>query len=257
MRWLVIPDMQVPYHDMKAIKSVLSFIEDIEPDGLLHVGDELDQPEPSRWNKGFAGEYAGTLQKSIDECHDIFGMFREALGWGKPFHLSRSNHQERISKYVHKYAPALSSLKSLEYEQLLGLAELEVTFHKRPFEFAPGWVLAHGDEGSQGRESGQTALGLARKWNKSVVCGHTHKAGKMHGHHYLNGKASQLLWGIEAGHLMQFGGSSNKVTADYLKAGSANWQQAVVLIDVNPKHVQTYVIELHNGKVEWDGVTYS
>lgn len=172
MRWLVVPDMQVPDEDRKAVESVTRFIEDYQPDGLLCVGDELDSPEPSRWSKGYAGEFSGTLQRSIDRCHDVLAGFATALGPDKPFHLMRSNHGDRIRTYIDRYAPALGSLRALDYATLLGLGDLGITYHSKPFEFAPGWMLAHGDEGSLIQTSGGTALGLAKKWGRSVVCGH-------------------------------------------------------------------------------------
>ena len=253
MKYVVIPDMQIPDHDPKAVASVQEFIAWLKPDGLLCVGDELDSPEPSRWNKGYAGEYAGTLQKSIDTCHDILGGFRDALGDG-PFHLMRSNHGERIRTYIHRYAPALADLRELRYESLLGFDDLGITYHERPYEFAPGWLLAHGDEGSLTQTSGGTALGLAKKWGKSVVCGHTHRAGLQHQHLSVNGKIHQHLYGMEVGHLMQYGNGKSK--ADYLKAGSANWQQAVAVIDVDGKHVHPTLILMRDSRVTWDGKVF-
>lgn len=246
MKWLVISDMQIPDHDAKAVQSVYRFIEWLRPDGLLVVGDELDSPEPSRWNKGYAGEYAGTLQKGIDICHEVLSGFRTALGDG-PFHLMRSNHGERVRTYIARYAPALAPLRALDYATLLGFEDLSITYHQRPFEFAPGWVLAHGDEGNLIQTAGGTALGLAKRWGKSVVAGHTHRAGLQHAHLSLNGKTTQHLFGMEVGHLMDVR------KANYLKAGSANWQQAIAVIDVDGKHVQPTLIPMFNSIVNYQG----
>jgi hypothetical protein len=48
-----------------------------------------------------------------------------------------------------------------------------IRFHKKPFEFLKDWVLVHGDEGSLNQNPGGTAIGLAKKFGKSVLCGHT------------------------------------------------------------------------------------
>lgn len=248
MKWLVIPDLQVPDQDMKALRSVVEFAAAYEPDGILIVGDELDSPEPSRWNKGYAGEFAGTLQKSIDECHDVLELISRATDG--PVHLMRSNHGERIRTYLARYAPALSNLRALDYSTLLGLNELDITYHDKPYEFAKGWVLAHGDEGSLIQTSGGTALGLAKRWGKSVVCGHTHRAGLQHHHLYLNGRPSSLLFGLEVGHLMDIR------KANYLKAGSANWQQAIATVEVAGNTVVPTLIPLFNSRVLWNGVMY-
>ena len=57
-RVVVLSDLQIPYQDNKAVDATLDFIRYYKPDQLWCVGDELDAPEPSRWNKGMAGEYA-------------------------------------------------------------------------------------------------------------------------------------------------------------------------------------------------------
>jgi hypothetical protein len=242
MKWLAIPDLQVPDHDVKTVKALAEWVAEREYDGIICVGDELDSPEPSRWNKGYAGEYAGTLQKGIDTCHSVLSEFRLALGEDKPFHLMRSNHGERIRTYIHRYAPALSSLAALDYERLLGLDELAITYHEKPYEFAPNWLLAHGDEGSLSQTAGGTALGLAKRWGKSVVCGHTHRAGVQHQHHSVSGRVVRPLFGMEIGHLMDM------KKASYLKGGSANWQQAFAEFFVDGRHVDFRLVPILSGR---------
>lgn len=248
-RFIALPDMQIPYHDKAFIDALMVMVDETQPDALLIVGDELDAPEPSRWNKGFAGEYAPTLQRSINECYEILRDFRGIMG-AKPIHLMRSNHGERIQKYISKYAPALASLDSLKYEELLSLSSINITYHAQPYEFAPGFVLAHGDEGGSSQVAGGTALGLARKWNRSVVAGHTHKAGLVHQHAYLNGKPSSLLYGVEVGHAMDM------KKAGYLASGSANWQQAFAVIDVDGKHAIPDLRIVRNKSFILDGKQY-
>ena len=243
-----IPDLQVPDEDVPTVRKVIDFLGWLEPDELLCVGDELDSPEPSRWNKGYAGEYAGTLQKSIDRCHALLTDFRETTPG--PFHLMRSNHQERIQKYVSRFAPALSSLRSLDYPTLLGLGDIGITFHRQPYEFAPGWMLAHGDEGSLIQTPGGTGMGLAKKWGKSVVCGHTHKAGIQHQHLSVNSKITTHLFGMEIGHLMA------PKKADYLSAGYANWQQAFAVFHVEGRNVYPTLIPIVNGRFTYEGKTW-
>lgn len=170
--YVVLSDLQIPYHDDKATSAVMEFISDFDPHKLYCVGDELDSPGVSRWKKGLAGEYIGDLQDQIDQAHSILSAFRTVLGEGKDFIIQRSNHGDRIKNYVERYAPGLSSLRGLSYSDLLGLDELGIEFRQSITDIAPGWVMAHGDESGMNRTAGGTALGLARKIGKSVVCGH-------------------------------------------------------------------------------------
>lgn len=247
-RIVVLSDMQIPYQDKRATRAVMNFVADYEPDELFCVGDEADSPEPSRWNKGLAGEFEGTLQKGLDETTKIMTGFKEALG-DKPFHTMRSNHGDRIQNYVTRYAPALASLRDLEYSKLLRYAENEITYHDRFFSFTPGWILAHGDEGRANKQPGGTALTLAKQIGASVVCGHTHKQGIQHEHTGFGGVINNRLYGVEVGHLMDLG------QAHYLGQTGANWQQGFTILyqrrgNVTPVNVpingRSFVVE---GKV--------
>lgn len=230
---LVLSDLQCPAHNTKAVEALCNFMADFKPDMLLNVGDDTDSPEPSRWTKGLAGEYAGTLQAGLTTTHNVHAQFREALGADKPYHVMRSNHGDRVETYVSRYGPALASLDCLKIEELLGYAELGITYHRRPYQFAPRWLLMHGDEGGLSQTPGGTALSLARATGMSVVCGHTHKLGSQHLTTGFSGR-QVTRWGVEVGHLMDV----NK--ASYLKFGSANWSAGFAIFYVDGNDVQFY-----------------
>lgn len=242
-RVVILSDLQVPYQDSRAVKQVISFIKDYKPDELWCVGDELDAPEPSRWNKGMAGEFAPTLQDSIDETYNLMLDFRLALGRNKPFIIQRSNHTDRIQTYIRKYAPAFSTLESLRIEELLGYSSLKIQYLHRFKELLPGWVMAHGDEGRSVQTPGSTAMSLAKKLGKSVVCGHTHKLGLQHETTGLNGK-TKTIFGLEVGHLMDI------KQASYLTSGIANWQQGFgILVEKNRK-ITPYTVPIVDGSIK-------
>lgn len=246
---VVLPDMQIPYHDKRSVNAVMQFVADYEPDELYCVGDEADSPEPSRWNKGTAGEYAGTLQKGLDTTAQIMQDFKTALG-DKPFHVMRSNHGDRIQHYISKYAPALASLRELEYSKLLGYTENEITYHDSIWSFAPGWIMAHGDEGNLVRTAGGTAMALARKTGSSVVCGHTHRLGLQHEHTGFNGKIQNRLYGVEVGHLMDLS------KASYLSTGGANWQQGFTILYIDKGKVTPSIVPINGRSFVVEGEKY-
>ena len=248
--FVVISDIQYPFHDKNAVQACIDYVARTKPDGLLCVGDELDSPQPSRWTKGEAGEYANDLAKDIAGCAGVMADFRAALGKNKPFHVMRSNHGDRIAKYVNRYAPALAPFIApghlLDMPTLLGYTDIGVTYHRKPFEFASGWVLAHGDEGSLSRIPGATAKNLAIKWGKSVVCGHTHRAAVLPDTTGLNGRL-RTIYGVETGCLM------DPKKAAYLgPAIHANWQQAFGVVHVdekNSRHTFAEIKYIHSGQV--------
>ena len=247
---VVLPDMQIPYHDKKAVAAMTDFVSDYEPDQLFCVGDEADSPEPSRWAKGTAGEYAGTLQKGLDRTYEIMKGFREAAG-DVPFHVQRSNHGDRIQHYISRYAPALSSLRSLEYEALLRYDELDIEYHHQLYKFAPGWAMAHGDEGNLIRTAGGTAMSLAKRTGVSIVCGHTHRQGIQHEHTGFNGSLNGKLFGVEVGHMMDL------KKAGYLKSGGANWQSGFGVLYVDGAKVTATLIPVQGRSFTVEGQKYT
>ena len=246
---LVISDMQVPYHSAQAVDNLIEFTASFKPDVLVNVGDDVDSPQPSQWSKGMAGEYAGDLQKHMDMVAEIHGRFRSAIGTA-PYHVSRSNHGDRVQKYIARYAPALTGLRALQLPALAGYDAHGIEYHTQPFTIAPGWVCCHGDEGPSSAIPGRTAGLLADRWGVSVVCGHTHSAGISPTSRGFGGQVS-TVWGCEVGHIMDM------EKATYLAAGHANWQQSFGLLYQVGARVTPVLVPIHKGGVfEVEGVTY-
>jgi predicted phosphodiesterase len=228
---LVISDIQADKHDPKLVKAVQTFCKDWQPDLLACVGDELDATSISKWVSKTRGEYDGSLQLQIDSTHSIMRGFREAAP-NAQFVVQRSNHTTtRLQNYLNK-APAFHSLRSMHYPTLMRYDELDITVNYSPTPIAPGWVMVHGDEGGSSISAGGTALGLAKKIGKSVVCGHTHKQGLQHHNSASSGRINQYLHGFEAGHLMSMK-LADVTSGGYLKFGGANWQAGFGLLEVS------------------------
>jgi hypothetical protein len=247
---VVVPDMQIPYHDKTAVARMIQFVADFEPDALVNVGDDTDALETATWSKASATEYSDGLQEAFDQTRTIHTMFREAMGDG-PYHISRSNHGDRTGRYIKRYAPALGSLRCLDLPELLGYKELGMIYHREPFQLAPGWVCAHGDEGSTSPIAGRTAGRLAEKWGTSVVCGHTHRAGLSPTSYGYSGVITRTVYGLEVGHLMDVS------RASYLPGGHGNWQQAFGILYCTTLTTTPVLVPIHpGGQFIVEGVGY-
>jgi predicted phosphodiesterase len=230
-RYLVISDLQIPYHHEQAVKNLIKLVKREKFDLVLNTGDELDMQSQSKWAKGTHLEYEGQLHADRSLAQDILYDL-------KTTDITRSNHTDRLYHTLVRGAPSLIGLPELDYPNFMDFSGLGIRFHKKPFEFYRGWVLVHGDEGSMNQNAGLTALGLAKKFGKSVVCGHTHRAGISA---FTEGIGSQYrtLWGLEAGNVM------DKKKASYLKAGSANWQMSVAVIETHGAHVSPMLVPIN------------
>jgi hypothetical protein len=242
--------LQIPFHHKRNVEKVLDYIWESKIDGIFCVGDEIDVAELGAFNKGTRKEFEGTLQKNFNLTHRILGEFREALGSKKkPFVLQRSNHSQRIEKYIYKNAPAFETVTALKIENLLGLNKLGITYQRSMDFIAPGVIMGHGDEGRMYTTAGLTGLNLALRTGENVVCGHTHRQGISKASRGFGGRLN-TIWGMEVGHLMDLNSSG----AGYIKEKSANWQQGFGLLYVQDNHVVPQLVPINEkGKFIVDG----
>jgi len=239
-------ETQVPYHNTKIFRAFLDFIVDWAPHEIIGIGDHLDCPAPSRWNRGTAEEYAGSLQHEIMMMKGMFGDIRRVFDG--PFSVHLGNHEERINTYARTKAPAFASLDALQVSSLLAYDSFAIEERPPIMELAPGtgWVTCHGDYGGSSVYSGGTALGLARRWGSSVICGHTHRLGLLN--HSLGVYANRTLTGVETGHMMDVR------KAAYVKHSAPNWQSGWVAAEVTDKRVHISLVPVTaSGQVVFHG----
>jgi len=240
----VVSDLQVPFHDRRAVDALAQCIEDTKgkDDIVLTIGDEMDFQTISRWSAGTPLEYERSIGKDRDATVQVLKDLQVQ-------HMIRSNHTDRLYNQVMRRLPGLLGLPEVELPNFLRLPELGITFHEEAFQVAPGWVAMHGDEAGVSQIAGQTAAGLVRKVGMSVVCGHTHRLGFQLFTTSVNGQVTRTLWGFEVGNLMDMR------RAKYAK--THNWQMGfgILYIDGNKVHPQPVPIEKKSFVVE--GTVYS
>jgi hypothetical protein len=240
---VVVSDMQIPYHDPVAIRNVVAFIKIFKPDQVITIGDEIDLPQISRWTEGTPGWFEQSLGSDRDATVEILWDLQVT-------DMIRSNHTDRLYNVIMKKIPAFLALPELKFEKFMKLDELGIKFHHKPLEFAPDWIAIHGDEGSVKPTPGLTALDAARKHGKSVVCGHTHRAGQSAFTEASGGVLGRILRGVEVGNLMQFS------KAGYMK-GTGNWQQAFAVFYVDKKTVTNTIVHIEkDGSFVFEGKRY-
>jgi predicted phosphodiesterase len=252
-RILIISDTQIPYDDRRAMKAVIRAIGDLQPDELIHIGDLMDFPQPSRWSKGSAGEFEGSV---FEDCEQGKSRLLEPIRavYDGPFGVHEGNHDERARTYLAKYAPALAESGAFNIDTLLDFDGFGITLLPQEYEVAPGWITLHGHRGmiSLSQVAGSTALNAAKKFQKCVAMGHTHRQGIGNATFGYGGekKNERIITGMEVGNLM------NMKLAHYLKGGTGNWQQGFGLLTVDGKHVKAEIVPILRGKFTVDGHTW-
>ena len=88
-----------PIHDPLALDVCKRIIADIRPEQLFFIGDFVDWPTFSRWQK--YPEYYGTMQPTIDGAHRELGEIIAASGYQCERRVMvGSNHQQRPEKFL-------------------------------------------------------------------------------------------------------------------------------------------------------------
>lgn len=238
-RLLILPDIHFGSQDRPLLAAVTRFIAEYKPDGVVCVGDFVDCKAPARWSKATTDEFAGTLQRELDQAKGWLSQLRAV--YDGPLAIKQGNHDSRIETYLKTRAPALACLGVLRIEELLSLSVFDATWHRGFIRVAPGWVVAHGHEGVLSRYGGGTAVGIARKVGKSVVCGHSHRSGII---------TESVGWGGSVRHLtgMEVGNMIDMRKATYLPTGSANWQQAFGILYIHNGRVTPSLVPIHSDR---------
>ena len=112
-----VSDLQIPYHDKRAVENLAKFIKAYKPTEVVSVGDEMDMQTISKWAKGTPLEY----ERSIGRDRDTTVRVLEAL---KVKHMIRSNHTDRLFNTVMMRAPGLLGLPELDLPKFLRLDDI-------------------------------------------------------------------------------------------------------------------------------------
>lgn len=190
---VVLPDMQIGYyfdknerlvstHDETAIDLSVAMIQDIQPDLIVLVGDNLDLPEMGKYRLSPA--FYRTIQPAIDYTTELMFRLRAAAPEAKCVWLA-GNHEERLVNYLLDNASAAFGLRQgarpesfpvLSVPHLCRLDESGVTY----LEGYPAndfWInerlrVIHGD---RVKSSGSTAHVYLNNHKTSVIYGHIHR----------------------------------------------------------------------------------
>lgn len=183
-----IPDFQIgyewtedysylePFHDRQAIDCMLQFLTDLSPDHVFILGDYLDLPEYSKFEKRYRGcRFKNTTQASLEEGYYYLRRIRDAVGWKCKIYFIHGNHDVRLNKELKTLNEELTWLKQAGgSEPIMSLAHL-LRFNELGIEYnddydSPMWLwdqiqVRHGEE--------YTNL-TAHKQTSYVVQGHCH-----------------------------------------------------------------------------------
>lgn len=236
MKVLIGGDMQIPFHDRRALNLFIKVMKGFKPDQVILTGDVVDFPEYGRWEDGGTGEFLNTLPPPPDLTEDgaLAKVFENARDGKEFYELIRAtapdahvfsalgNHDIRIWKYFDKKMPGL--LEHITPESLWRFSSLGIDYidyADRPKHLWGGVHVHHGV--SISKHAGESVKNDIDSFGVSLLRGHSHRAGYYHKTYPLR---NETLEGWEAGHMMDI----NSAGASY--DNIHNWRLAFMVAHV-------------------------
>lgn len=183
---LVCSDVHSWHADPFARYSFMRAVEMVQPDVIVVNGDLVDFPSISSHPK-LPGHFHLNLQQEIDWARDFLRDLRERASDATIFYVI-GNHEARLVRYLADTAPALASLRSLNFNDLFGLQEFEISLVCRQSFLAPSrrarkkdvaenWVvIADCYVATHGVATAKLASEREMlRFNMSGTSGHTHR----------------------------------------------------------------------------------
>lgn len=169
--WVVLNDLQFPFHDAPVLDLVLSFITDLKPYGVVLNGDIIDCYDLSEFSKNpvTANVLLEEQKLAMDLMNELARVTTERWWLG-------GNHEDRLRRYIWNHAGKLGQFAELDFPKLFKVSECG--FKWKPYGHSVDLgrlTVTHGDMVRQG--SGASAKAHFGKYGSSVMIGHTHRMG--------------------------------------------------------------------------------
>lgn len=247
MKWAFVGDLQIPYHDKRAVALFFKAMKSWKPDVIDIVGDIDDQLEYSTFSDGTTDEFFVEINKNIKENEkrltaynksneldnsDVVGQPPEMLPTNPlPFvkenalgarqfytdlrkqhkdaeiHNSLGNHDIRIFKYMDKKAPDF--VDEITPNMLWGLDDLGISWRLYDLPPLERYAGIHVHHGATTTTTGLAVKNDIETYNISLVRGHDHRGGVVYKSYPMTG---QSLAGMGTGHLCDPTGYGLKYT---------------------------------------------
>ena len=232
---IITSDLQCPQHDRRFHQAVCAFIKEVQPQGLLDLGDLINFAPLSRFGRN--PYWAETVQGGVDAAYGVWcdrlavapGAWAKQIGGNHDYYTQRTILANADALYGLHQAGQVDMVFGLPH--LLRLPEIGVEWivdaagdwpHSR-VRLAPKLIATHGWIARKG--SGKSALATIEHFGHSAIVGHTHRASQVyHTVHNPDGSHSTHV-GIENGT-----GATIKGGLGY--AVAPDWQNSVSVVRV-------------------------
>lgn len=289
---VILPDMQMgyykkslelnadlePIHDESAISVALKLIDEIKPDQVVMLGDNLDFAEFGKYLT--APTFKQLTQATIDRATLLCAQVRAAAPKAKITWIA-GNHEARLARYIQANAEAAFGLTRgklsdelrdnwpvLSVPNLCRMDDFKIDYLSGyPESFLAlneNLIIRHGDRVTS---NGSTTTKYLNDAHKSVIYGHIHRVEVAY-RTRVSEAGPRTIMAASPGCLCRIDGAvpSTKSGADEfgrpLMQGAENWQQGLAVVQYQPKGVgeEWFNYEqmwIYNGRGIFRGVEYA
>lgn len=214
--WLVINDVHIPFHVVKALEAALAYAKQRKVTGILFNGDLQDCASISFWPASRKRDFDKEIELVIDFLDFIEQEFPGVQVVYKP-----GNHEYRLPRLFQTKVPELVGLPLAAMDTVLGLETRGIEFlDYHQLVWAGKLPILHGHEVRSISTAVNPARGLFMKTKMWAMCGHHHRTSE---HTDTNLEGTLLTtWSV---------GCLCDLSPDYMAYGS-NWNWGFALINV-------------------------
>jgi hypothetical protein len=183
---LYFTDAHAPFHDPKCWEIMLEFIRWWKPSTVVNLGDWMDFPQISKFDKD--PNRLTKIQEDLDIAVDLQAQLRDAVQPTTDIVFLEGNHDQRWQRYLWSH-PEIANLRDIQLPNLLKLDTFNIKWVGILQDFVHnGFLLEHGDRASQ--QSGYTAKSMLDSRAACGMSGHTHRFGT----HHRTSYGGDLMW---------------------------------------------------------------
>ena len=246
--YTVVSDVHIPHHDKEAVTTVLEYVKDLRPHGIVYNGDILDFYEISRFNSGSLKKLENQRFKDTwDQGNAFLDNFMKAAGNRlEEQYWNDGNHEDRLARWIeHEGNGVFADDEAFSIPGRLKLKERGITYNPvsdKAYVKLGHLLITHGRFATK-----YSAAKHLDTYRHSILIGHTHSPQVFFGPGFLHPQVCYV-----SGHLAD----TKSVAMDYSSEPNA-WVQGFATVAV--KKSGNFSVQLHtlwDGQFEVGGTTY-
>lgn len=259
--YVVLPDFQCDLQDDSFLWRALDLVNDVQPDGIIHVGDENDASSISRWTKDTPEEHIpNQLQQQVDVTYQWMKRFRDVESVHQ-MQVCYSNHGMRFGQSLRTRIPGWKDMRVVQYQHIMDEAAqfhgddpLDVDWDIHLVQMIPGTIAGHGDQWNLTSKAQYSQMSnVSLEYGKNVIAGHTHRPLLSTVPFRDEDGNQQSRFIMNVGHAMDI---TKAGYTQHYRGKTPSWGQAVGIITVVNGIAHPELVQDHQGTMYWNGKVY-